>query len=431
MTEHIRIRRGRLLIFLTIGIALLITIACALPFPIDWPLDGASPVLTPTATAEPTPTPSPTPTPTPTPSPAERLREAEAAMHAGNYARAAELYSLLTELPNSEQIAADARLRLGTALLRDGNAQAAVEPLTELVDQYDGTQQAHVGQFLLAEAWNGAGEPITAALHYQGYLDAGTVITPYVALWKADALVAGGAITDALATYPVAIEQAPTLSFEVSAREKLALAHVALEDYEAALAQYDAILDVAGIRSYRARIDHQAAETLRLAGETEQAYERHLGVVETYPETQHAYRSLVELVEAGRPPANDYLRGVVDYYAEAYGPAVDALYRYINSNPNTYSSNAHWYIGLSFLEAGSPQYAVLEFETLIESFPENENWADAWLKMAEAHEDLGDIESAVSAYEGLVEAAPTAPQAPAALWRAARLLERNGDLASA
>ena len=115
-------------------------------------------------------------------------------------------------------------------------------------------------------------------------------------------------------------------------RERLALAHVALQDYAAALAEYDAILHAARIPAYRARIAYQAAETLILSGEIDAGYERHMNVIESYTEEAYAYQSLVALVEAGQP-VGDLLRGVVDYYGGAYAPAIAALRRYIRIFP--------------------------------------------------------------------------------------------------
>jgi tetratricopeptide (TPR) repeat protein len=247
-------------------------------------------------------------------------------MHNGDYQAAAELYRDLLALSPDEETAAQARLGLGTAYLRDGDYDNAVGAFLDLLDglppagggERGGAQDAH---FLLAEALAGAGNPLEAADEYRVYLSAGTVITAYVNQSLGGVLHAGGEYGAAVEAYEAAIAEAPDNSFQVSTRERLALVHVALENYDAAVAQYDAILDVAQIRAYRARIEHQAAATLILAGETDAGYERYLMVVETYPEEYYAYLSLVELVDAGRPP-DDYLRGVVDYYGGAYGPAV-------------------------------------------------------------------------------------------------------------
>jgi len=284
--------------------------------------------------------------------------------------------------------------------------------------------------FLAAEALVGAGEPLAAVERYQAYLSAGTVITPYVYEALGEAFRAGGVYTAAVEAYQAAIDQAPDRSFLVGMREKLALTYVALEEYDAALAQYDAILDVARISAYRARIEHQAAETLLLAGQTEAGYERHLLVVETYPTEPSAYLSLVKLVEAGRP-VDDLLRGTVDYYGGAYEPAVAAFGRYIRAYPETHSGDAHWYAGLSYLALGDTDRAASEFLLLIETHPENDRRGDAWMGLAEARADAGELEAAVATYQAFVEAMPGHPRAPEALWEAARRLERAGELEAA
>jgi soluble lytic murein transglycosylase len=354
-------------------------------------------------------------------------------MQEGDFETAAETCRGLLALSLSEEdadVAAQAWLDLGTAYLRDGDYANAVTAFRDFLTAHPGSDFVPDVHFLVAEALVGAGEPLAAAEEYRAYLSAGTVITAYVNEWLGDALYAGGAYTDAVETYLVATANSIDRSFEVGVREKLALVHVAQQDYAAAIAQYDAILDAAQIRAYRARIEHQAAETLILAGEIEDGYDRHLTVVETYPDEYYAYLSLVELVEAGLPP-DDFLRGLVDYYGGAYGPAVEAFYRHITANPETYDSDAHWYVGLSYLKAGSPNLAVLEFQALIDEYPGNRHWGDGWMGVAEAYADMDDVDAAVETYIQFVEAAPEHARAPEALWEAAQLLERGGDLEAA
>jgi soluble lytic murein transglycosylase len=385
----------------------------------------ATPTATPTPTPTPTVTPTPSPTPTPTPDPAEWLSDAGRAMQNGDYESAAEIHRHLLGLSLDGETAAGAQLGLGTAYLRDGDYTRAVSTLRDFLATYPESELSPDAHFLLGEALVGAGEPLAAADEYRAYLSAGTVITVYVEQTVGNALYAGGAYLPAVEAYEAAIAEAPDRPFEVHTREKLALAHVALEDYSAAVAQYDAILAVAQVRAYRARIEHQAAETLILAGETEDGYDRHLSVVETYPDEYYAYLSLVELVEAGRA-VDDFLRGVVDYYGGAYGPAVDALYRYVRAYPDAYAGDAHWYAGRSYLAAGSPDRAAAEFQALIEGFPGTRRVGDAWMGLAEAHADAGDVDAAVEAYRAFAETAPDHPRAPEALWEAALLLERAG-----
>ncbi len=351
-------------------------------------------------------------------------------MHNGDYENAAAVYrSLLTRSLDADTTT-QAQLGLGKAHLQNGEYAKAIPILRELLDDPAGSDANPETHFLLAEALIGAGEPLSASEAYSAYLSSGTVITPYVNRWLGDALYTGGAYLPATNAYEGAIAEAPDRSFEIDVREKLALTHVALQNYPASVEQYDAILEIAEQRATRARIEHQAAETLILAGQTEEGYERHRFAVETYPTEYYAYLSLVKLVEAGRP-VNDFLRGVVDYYGGAYGPAVGALYRYIEANPETYSSDAHWYVGLSYLEAGSPELAAAEFERMIEAYPENEHWGDAWMSWAEAYLDMDEVDQAIEIYRRFAATASDHPRAPEALWEAGWWLENTGDLETA
>lgn len=375
----------------------------------------------------PTPAPSatPTPIPTPTPAPAEVLSKARQAMHDGDYGTAAEAYGTLRPRALDDEMKAQVLLGMGKAHLLDQDYAAAVGPLRDLLNGHAGSDEARDATFLLGEALVGTGQPLSATAAYSAYLRSDTVITPYVNLSMGNALRDAGRYAAALAPYERAVDQAPNRSLEALGREKLAWTHVALAHYNAAVEQYDAILRTAREAPYRAQIEHHAAETLLLAGDTDAGYERHLRVVRAYPTEDHAYLSLVKLVQAGRP-VDDLLRGKVDYHGEAYGKAVEALYRYIRAYPQTHSGDAHWYAGLSFLEAESIALAVNEFQLLIDTHPQSPRWGDAWLRLAELRADQGQTTEAVQTYRAFVEAAPTHPKAPEALWEAGQVSERAG-----
>jgi soluble lytic murein transglycosylase len=328
-----------------------------------------------------------------------------------------------------DEIAASALLGLGHAYLQDGGYLSAVDSLSNLLQRYPTSSRAHPAHFLLAEALVGAGDPGAAAEHYRAYLEAGTEIASYVQEWLGDALRAADDYQGAVAAYRSAVEGAPDISFEVGVREKLALSYNALEEYDRGLSEYDAILERARIPDYRARITHQAAQTLLLAGRRDEGLARHLEVVETYPTSPWAYESLIILVDAG-VSVNYLTRGIVDYYAEAYGPAVTALYTYIEANPD-HSGDAHYYAGLAHLEADSPALAEFQFRTLVETHPENGHWGDGWMGWAQALAAQGDLAGAVETYRTFAEAAPENARAAEALWRAAQLLEGAGELEAA
>jgi len=416
------LRRG-----LVLHSLLLILMACNMPPPLP-PL-----TLPPTITSGLPPTPTPAPTATPTPLPADLLRDGEQAIFVGDTDSALLAFQAALSIAPDDETKAKATLGLGRAYLQDGAYSNAAAAFQDLLARFSTSSLAHDAHFLLAESLVGAGDAQSGADHYRAYLERKTDIEPYIQQWLGDALHAAGDDMEAIAAYQVGIETAPDLSFEVDLREKLASLYIAQEEYDAALAQYEAILDQATISSYRARIAYQAAQTLMQAGQTGEGYARHREVVETYgadPQTYPwPYESLVILVGAGMA-VDDLTRGIVDYYGGAYDPAAAALYRYIETDPN-HSGSAHYYVAMTHLRAGSPTLAEDQFRTLVETHPESDYWGDGWMGWAEALSAQGNLDGAVETYRAFAATAPDHPRAPEALWTAAQLLEGAGLLEEA
>ncbi|MEA3309519.1 MAG: tetratricopeptide repeat protein [Chloroflexota bacterium] len=394
------------------------------------PTMTASPTLPPPATLTPTPTLTPSPTPTPTPRPSEVLESAEHAYRMGDWQQAELLYQRLMPLSYiTQQEAVSAMLGLGKTLLAQDKITAGMELLTSVATEAGQSDAAVAAHLQLADALRATGQSADAVPHYQAVLAARPVLTTYAHEWLGDAHFATGVYPAALSAYSDALDEATSASRQVYLWEKIALAQTARQVYPETMAAYDAILDIARIPAYRARISYQAAEAARYFGETEEALRRYHELITVYPQESQAYEALVQLVEAGEP-VNELLRGQIDYRAGAYGPAVQAFHRQIEAVPE-HTGEPHYYAGLSFLEAGSPELALQEFETLLADLSGDAYWGSAWIGKARALAALGRVDDAVAAYRELPAALPAHPRAPAALWSAAELLEDESRLPEA
>jgi soluble lytic murein transglycosylase len=349
------------------------------------------------------------------------LREAaQRAVQDGDFAAAAAGYAALVE---GEGALSDARFALGAALLRDGQYAPAAEALRGALAQPEPPPSTvHV---FLAEALRGMAQPLAAVEHYRTYIASGTVITAHVQEWIGDALQEAGDPAGAAEAYRRALGHADDRSSVVGLREKIAQAHAARGAYGDAIAEYDAILAIAQYPGYRAHIEYLAAETEWLAGETDGALERYRRVVETYPTQEDAHFALIRLVDAG-VPVDDRLRGIVDYHAGAYEPAILALIRYYMEHPTSHPGDVHWYAGESFLALEDTANAAREFSLLIDTHPGDELVDAAWIGLAETYAAADDMDGAVYTYWRLAEVREASPRAPEALWEAAVLLERSG-----
>jgi soluble lytic murein transglycosylase len=315
-------------------------------------------------------------------------------------------------------------------------AEGAYQEVVDLLDPFlalpaseratDDLVGAHI---LLADGLRASGAPLAAAEHYSAALALEPVLTPYAHLWLGDAFYDAGAYAAAANAYETAELDIETASTRVWLLEKAADAWARHGDYAAAMAAYDAILAIARIPEYRAEVIAKAGETALAFGETAEAYERLETLISTYPEEEPAYDALVRLVEAGRP-VDDFLRGMIDYRAEAYGPAVEAFYRVILGEED-HSGEPHYYAARSFLEAGSVQLAVDEFDLLIETHPRDAYVPDAWMGKAETLVALGRRDGALEAYQTGLDRYPESDALPEAAWDAVESFEDAGLLTSA
>jgi soluble lytic murein transglycosylase len=392
----------------------------------------ATPSPTITLTPTPTTTPTPTVTPTPTPIPSDRLAAAQQAFAWGDYPRARdEFAALLADSGTDEMERQLAAYWVGRSALEAGDYETALSALQAFIQTYPADPQVVLTHLLIARAYEGLGDWEGTITAYQAYLDTGEdtlAIYAHEAIGNAAMLALN--YDRAAQAYTDGLRVAPDNSWDVHMREGIAQAELARGDWEAAVEQYDAILSVARIRAYRARILYMAGQALVMADDLEAAYERYAQAVNRYPEAYNSYLALVELVNAG-VPVDDYQRGLVDYHAGAYQPAIEAFTRYLEANPQTRKEDAHWYLALSLKGNGNLWQAIQQFQELIKTYPQNEHVAEAWLEMAEAHAWRDDVDQALETYRAFADEYPQSPLAVTALWKAATLELTGGDLETA
>jgi soluble lytic murein transglycosylase len=400
------------------------------------PAHTPEPTLPPTSTPTPsptstrTPTPTLTPTPSPTPEPSVQLEAGQRHQFNGDYEQAiADYLGVLNDSPTNEQ-ARQARYHLAEtySLKQDYvNAAAAWE---DFISHYPDDARQPQAALMAARAYHAMNECPSAISLYETYVSSETVLADMVYGWIGDCRVVGADLEGAMLAYQQALAATKDRGVEVNLREKIAGIHLAQAEYDAALGEYDAILDVARIDSYRAKIHYLAAQALIAAGRTEEAYARYRRAIDDYPDAEYAYLSLVALVEAGIE-VDEHQRGLVDYYAgatypDAYGAAVRAFDRFLASEPTAKVDSA-LYHKASALQALDQFEAALEtLEALITGYPESEWSARAWLDKGANLAGMGDNDAAVKAYQDLAAFFPDDELAPIALRRAARLREAEG-----
>jgi soluble lytic murein transglycosylase len=396
------------------------------------PLGTLTPTLTLTSTRTLTATPQPAAgTPIATPAPSDRLSAARQAFAWGDYRRAQDEYSALLATPGADEVERQsAAYWLGRSALEGGDYEAALKALQAFVKDYSQAPEVAQAHFLMARAYEGLGSWREAITAYQAYLQADDTLAIYAYQAIGKAAMSALDYGRAAQAYADGLRVAPDASWAVHMREGIAQAELARGEPAAAVKEYDAILSIARIRAYRARILYLAGQALVAAGDQKGAYDRYTQAVESYPEAYDSYLALVELVNA-KAPVDDYQRGLVDYYAESYQAAAEAFTRYLKATPKNPQQDAYWYLALSLKANGNLLQAIQQFQEFIKKYPQSDHVAEAWLRIAEAYAGRGTPDQAIQTYRTLADQFPKSPQAVTALWQEAELELAGGDLAKA
>ena len=125
----------------------------------------------------------------------------------------------------------------------------------------------------------------------------------------------------AVAAYEAAVVADAHSAVMVGLRYRLAQLYMADADFPAAVRQYDAVLELAQTQNTLGEANYLAGYAELLAGNPDEGYARYLETVQAHPQAYESYLALVDLIDAGYE-VDEFQRGLVDFYAKAYDPAV-------------------------------------------------------------------------------------------------------------
>jgi soluble lytic murein transglycosylase len=403
------------------------------PAPTSTPTPG--PTFTPTSTPTGTPTPTPTVTPCPTPPPSVQLDEALRHQANGDYDQAIAAYLAVLDDPATLDQERRARYGLAESYLLNRQTLAAAAAWEDYLARYpddDGIPQADL---MLARALDAANECLEAVPYYQAYLGQEAILADMVYEWIGDCYAGDDQLDEAIAAYRKALSSTADRGVQAGLREKVAGAYLAQEEYDAAVAEYDAILGIAKIETYRATIEYRAGQALAAAGQMDAAYTRFRRNVDSYPQAEYAYLSLIELVNAG-VEVDEFQRGLVDTYAgsahpDAYTAAIRAFDRYLDSKPAAKADEALYRKALAQRAVDQAGEALKTLEMLITGYPQSTWRVRARLEKGATLAVAGNNEAAVQVYRDVAVSFPADALAPEALWRAAKLREGEGARSAA
>ncbi|RME50835.1 MAG: outer membrane protein assembly factor BamD, partial [Caldilineae bacterium] len=307
-----------------------------------------------------------------------------------------------------------------------GEAAAAEASFRRFVEEYPDDDLTRPARFQRALALESLGRYTDTIAAYQASLLPDDPIAPYIYERMGDLSLRFQRFPDAVTWYQNALAATAQTGFQVHLREGIAEAYRGAEQFDAAIAQYNAILQQAQIPAYRAKIMRLMGETWLEAGDEEAARAQFQQILDLYPDTYDAYLALSNMVEAGMP-VDEFQRAYTDFYGgNAYRPALEAAQRFLATGPADHADDARWIAALSHRALGELDAAVRQFEALITRHPDSPRYADARLQQARTLGWQGEITRAVTLYRDFAADFPAHPLSPQALYKAA-LLEFETD----
>jgi soluble lytic murein transglycosylase len=382
---------------------------------------------TPQPSVTPTATPIPIPTATPTPEPSARLSMAEAAFNQGDYDTALDDYQQVIRYVSDTDILAAAQLGLAKIYLKSEKAPLALTTLQTLLEQYPISTSGPYAHYYIAQIYSGLERYTEAADEYQKYLDLRPgILDSYIQNLRGDALNSSEQYMDAISAWQASLT-ASHLGSDSATQLKIARAYASTGDYSTALGLYDSLFKATTDDYLKAELDLLSGQANIALGDTTTAYNFFNDAVNNYPRSYDSYSALSALINAGITvdPLN---RGIVDYYAGQYLPAIDVLKEYIKNEPG-HDGTAHYYLALCYTNQEEYETAISEWDALIHDHKGDRFWTTAWDEKAYLQWYYYDrYEAAAQTLLDFVSTAPTDPQAPNYLFEAGRIYERGNIL---
>lgn len=413
--------------------------ACGRLEPIQETVFDTSP--TPTVSWTPTPTadtnyepsrttnqdPTGTPSPSPTTRPETTLEDASRALRNGDWTQAEVRFSKAQTGGAHPEVDTAALLGLARSYISGNRPQRAIETIDRYIERYPAGSRLPDAYFLQAEAFMQQGAWPRAVRTYERYaqLNPG-LIDSY--LWErtGDAHLANANYPAAAEAFDLALasDRSGNLNFLLLDKaQALGLAG----DLSQAVALYDLVSSKTKYDTTRAQMDYLRGQIATQLEEPESASLYFQHATENYPTAYYSYLSLVELVTAGIK-VNELQRGLIDFHAAQYLPAIQAFDHYLKTDPE-HDARVHYYTALSYRELGDWQTALTHFNEILATHADDPLWHKAWSEIAYTQWAWGgDYSAAIQTYLSFVGSTVDHPEASSFLSEAGRVAERQGDL---
>jgi soluble lytic murein transglycosylase len=362
------------------------------------------------------------------------VSEGDWLIYTGEYAKAMDYFTTIFNDPNStKNDKAEALLGLGRIEYLENRYGASIEYFDALIAEYPLTEPAKRANFFLAEIYTVLNDSDTAIRAYSNFSEAYPGIIDDQIMEKiGDAYSALGNYSQAVDAYEAA-QQASQDEYQIDElRIKIAQSYYNLGESDIAIQIYLDTYSNTQSAAINAKINLLLGRLYQELGQNEAAFERYQENLTYWPYLYDTYTSLVILIE-NEQEVDEYQRGLTDYYAGLYGLAADAFNRYIEATPaNERNGDVHFYNGLCYIYLEQYQNAIAQWQILVNEFESSQFWSNGTDEIAYTYWlYLDDAETGTQIYLDFVANFPYHEDSPNFLYWAARMYERENELALA
>jgi soluble lytic murein transglycosylase len=370
-------------------------------------------------------------TPTPTPQATDQLSSADQALFSGEILRARTDFLDAFSNSSNTELQARALYGLGRTYFLERDYYAAIDAFNRVIGQYQTSEYAAFSYYLLGQTYieiEEFNQAISAfnqfIILYPGLIDA--IVYEEIG----DIALDFGNFDQAIINYQNALLAEPENN-PLYINLQIGKAYAGLANHTTAIQYFNSVYNSSQDDYTRSSANLLSGQSYIELGLNNDAYTKFLDSVIKYPKAFDSFTALTILVNDG-VPVDDYLRGLVDYYAGSYDAAIKAFQRYLSSNPANNDGSVYYFLGLSQYFFGNPRNAIDAYDQLILNYPGNPFWMSAWDEKAYVQRVvLNEYTNAANTLLAYVNTARTSPDAPSFLYEAGRVYERSGDLENA
>ena len=330
--------------------------------------------------------------------------QGQAAIAAGDYARAITLLEPLLDQTSAEP-RAEVRVLLGHAQVGDRRFDAALETAETVLTTSQRADLVSAARTVKGQALRGLGRVDEAATELRAVADANPLVAPAVRLELEDMWLNASRPDEAAADGHQGLAIAQPRLLKIALAEALARAEVALGRTDAAMDAYRQLLTAAGSRGFLGEQLYNLAEGASALGRTDDAINALRTSIAEFPRSRKAPDAVELLEKLGGMRAEDrYYAGLIRYYFWNFRGARADFDAYLAAHPNgDRALEARYYRGLS-----SPaRDTTTQLLDLADAAPNDDIAPLALYEAGKAQEELADYATAEQIYDRLVATYPT------------------------